>query len=161
MRIYRIPPLGVKAMDLATCPKIVFGQSWGFPKIGVPLNHLFYRWIFPYETSSYGGTPILGNLHLTKHLDADDTLSMRKLHGKTLLKWVVHMIKQIIFSYMFLYVFYFSAFLSDIAPFHTFSSLFPMRFFWAKLSHQARPGRWRYTWPRLRRRDMWRVGMRC
>ena len=39
---------------------------WGFPEIGVPLNHLF-QWDFPMEINHPAslGYPILGNLHLS------------------------------------------------------------------------------------------------
>ena len=41
--------------------KSVHGCTWGFPRIGVPLNHPFY--FVSLVNHPFGGTTILGNLH--------------------------------------------------------------------------------------------------
>ena len=40
-----------------------------FPKIWVPLNHPILDGIVHYKPSSYGGTPIDGNLHISTYVN--------------------------------------------------------------------------------------------
>ena len=40
-------------------------EVWRFTKIGVHPVLAIYRWIFPCKLSNNGGTPIVGNLHMS------------------------------------------------------------------------------------------------
>ena len=45
--------------------KSLITSMWWFPEIGVPPNHPLLDGIFHYKPSSYGVTPIYGNLHVS------------------------------------------------------------------------------------------------